>query len=198
MRVSTAIVPRRFSRYERVIIYFFKALGEKIVRIFGRFGLATAILLLALAANGPAAQADSLKEATTAFAKKQYAAAAKLFRPLAEKGNAIAQYKVAVMHRMGLGVPKSEKEARKWARLAAKQGNLEAQTLLGSLYYKASGEESPDVLRAYMWYEVAATQGNAEAKKDLASLEKELTPQQVTEAREKAQKCKSSSYAQCD
>jgi hypothetical protein len=41
-------------------------------------------------------------------------------------------------------------------------------------------------------------QGNAEAKKDLASLAKELTPQQVAEAREKAQKCKSSSYAQCD
>jgi uncharacterized protein len=173
-------------------------MGEKIVRIFGRFGLATAILLFAVTVNAPTAQADSLKEATTAFAKKQYAAAIKLFRPLAEKGNAIAQYKVAVMHRMGLGVPKSEKEARKWSRLAAKQGNPEAQALLGGLYYKASGEESPDTVRAYMWYEAAAAQGNAEAKKDLASLEKELTPQQVTEAREKAQKCKSSSYAQCD
>jgi len=168
------------------------------MRIFGRFGLATAILLFALTAIGPAAHADTLKEATTAFAKKQYAAAIKLFRPLAEKGNAIAQYKVAVMHRMGLGVPKSEKEARKWSRLAAKQGNPEAQTLLGSLYYKASGEESPDTLRAYMWYEEAAAQGNAEAKKDLVALAKELTPQQVTEAREKAQKCQSSRYEQCD
>jgi TPR repeat protein len=179
-------------------LLFLQGIREQIVRIFGRFGLATAILLFALTANGPAAQADSLKEATTAFAKKQYAAAIKLFRPLAEKGNAIAQYKVAVMHRMGLGVPKSEKEARKWSRLAAKQGNPEAQTLLGSLYYKASGEESPDVVRAYMWYEAAAEQGNAEAKKDLASLAKELTPQQVTEGREKAQKCKSSGYEQCD
>ncbi|WP_312017500.1 tetratricopeptide repeat protein [Bradyrhizobium sp. AUGA SZCCT0431] len=168
------------------------------MRILRHLGLMTAILVFALTANGPAAHADSLKEATAAFAKKQYAAAIKLFRPLAEKGNAIAQYKVAVMHRMGLGVPKSEKEARKWSRLAAKQGNPQAQTLLGVLYYKASGEESPDTVRAYMWYEVAAAQGNAEAKKDLALLTKELTPQQVTEAREKAQKCKSSSYEQCD
>lgn len=168
------------------------------MRALRGIGLAAAVLLFALTAHGPAAQADSLKEATTAFAKKQYAAAIKMFRPLAEKGNAIAQYKVAVMHRMGLGVPKSEKEARKWSRLAAKQGNPEAQTLLGSLYYKASGEESPDTLRAYMWYEVAATQGNAEARKDLALLAKELTPQQVTEAREKAQKCKSTGYEQCD
>ena len=168
------------------------------MRILGRLGLVAAILLFALTANGPAAHADSLKEATTAFAKKQYAAAIKLFRPLAEKGNAIAQYKVAMMHRMGLGVPKSEKEARKWSRLAAKQGNPQAQTLLGSLYYKASGDESPDTVRAYMWYEVAAAQGNAEAKKDLDSLSKELTPQQIAEAREKAQKCKSSGYEQCD
>ena len=50
------------------------------------------------------------------------------------------------MHRMGLGVPKSGEEARKWSRLSAKQGNPEAQTLLGSLYYKTSGEESPDTV----------------------------------------------------
>ena len=168
------------------------------MRILGRLGLVAAILLFGLTANGPAARADSLKEATTAFAKKQYAAAIKLFRPLAEKGNAIAQYNVAMMHKMGFGVPKSEKEARKWSRLAAKQGNPQAQTLLGSLYYKASGDEAPDTVRAYMWYEVAAAQGDAEAKKDLDSLSKELTPQQIAEARDKAQKCKSSGYAQCD
>ena len=167
------------------------------MRIFRRFGLAAAILLFGLTANG-SANADSLKDATTAFARKEYAAALKLFRPLAEKGNALAQYKVALMHKMGLGVPKSEKEARKWSRLAAKQGNAEAQQLLGSLYYKASGEESPDVLLAYVWYEMSATQGNSEAQKDLVSLTKEMAPQQLAGAREKAQKCKSSGYEQCE
>jgi TPR repeat protein len=195
MPTFVAIVPRLISRYERFIIG--KHWGE-IVRIFGRFGLATAILLLALTAHGPAAQADTLKEATTAFAKKQYAAAAKLFRPLAEKGNAIAQYKVAMMHKMGLGVPKSEKEARKWARLAAKQGHAEAQQLMGSLYYKQSGQESPDIVRAYIWMEASAAQGNAEAQNDLTSLTKEMTPQQIAEARDKAQKCKSSGYDKCE
>jgi TPR repeat protein len=168
------------------------------VRILGRSGLALAILLLGLMAIGPAAKADSWSEATAAFARKEYAAALKLFKPLAEKGNALAQYNIALMHKMGLGVPKSEKEARKWARLAAKQGNADAQQLMGSLYYTHSGEESPDVLKAYVWYEAAAGQGNAEAKKDLASLSKEMTPQQIAEAREKTQKCKSSSYEQCD
>ena len=166
--------------------------------VFWRFGLATAILLFGLAANGPIAKADSWKDATAAFARKEYAAALKLFQPLAEKGHALAQYNIALMHKMGLGVPKSEKEARKWARLAAKQGNAEAQQLMGSLYYKQSGQESPDVLRAYIWYEASAAQGNSEAQKDLASLTKEMTPQQVAEARDKAQKCKSSGYDKCE
>jgi TPR repeat protein len=168
------------------------------VRIFGRFGLAAAILLFGLIANGSVANADSWRDGTAAFARKEYAAAMKLFRPLAEKGNALAQYKVAMMHKLGLGVPKSQKEARKWSKLAAKQGNADAQQLLGSLYYKESGEESPDILRAYMWYEMSATQGNSEAQKDLVSLAKEMTPQQIAEAREKAQKCKSSGYEQCE
>jgi len=168
------------------------------VGVFWRFGLAAAILLFGLAANGPVARADSWKDATAAFAHKQYAKALKLFKPLAEKGHALAQYNIALMHKMGLGVPKSEKEARKWARLAAKQGHAEAQQLMGSLYYKRIGEESPDVLRAYIWYEASAAQGNVEAQKDLASLTKEMTPQQIAEARDKAEKCKSSGYDKCE
>jgi TPR repeat protein len=162
------------------------------------FGLAAAILFFGLTANGSVANAGSWEDATAAFARKEYAAAMKLLRPLAEKGNALAQYKVATMHKLGLGVPKNPKEARKWGRLAAKQGNADAQVLLGSLYYKQNGEESPDLVRAYMWYEVSATQGSSEAQKDIASVAKEMTPQQIAEAREKAQKCKSSNYEQCD
>ena len=64
--------------------------------------------------------------------------------------------------------------------------------------WKADGEESPDVVRAYMWYEVSAKEGNTEARKELVSLEKEMTPQQLADARAKAQKCASSKYELCD
>ena len=165
--------------------------------IFRFSGLAVAILLFGLTANSPAANA-SWDEATKAFAKKQYASAAKLFRPLAEKGNALAQYQIALMHRMGLGLTKDQKEAKKWSRLAAKQGNADAQLMLGSLYSKADGDESADVVRAYIWYEASAKEGNTEAKKELVSLEKEMTPQQLADARAKAQKCVSSKYELCD
>jgi TPR repeat protein len=165
--------------------------------MFKSFGFAAAILFFGLTANLSIAHA-SWEEATAAFAKKEYAAALKLFRPLAEKGNALAQYQIALMHRMGLGISKDAKEARKWSRLAAKQGNADAQALLGSLYYKADGGESPDVVRAYIWYDASAEQGNAGAKKEIVSLTKDMTPQQLSEARDKAQKCKASKFEQCD
>jgi uncharacterized protein len=166
--------------------------------MFRLFGFAAAILFFGLTANGSVANAGRLEEATAAFARKEYAAAMNLLRPLAEKGNALAQYKIAMMHKLGLGVPKNPKEAKKWGRLAAKQGNADAQLLLGSLYYKQDGEESSDVVRAYMWYEISATQGSSEAQNEIASIAKEMTPQQIADAREKAQKCKSSSYEQCE
>lgn len=163
-----------------------------------RIGWIVFVLAFSLTAYTPVAQAGSWEDGLKAFARKEYAAAAKLFRPLAEKGSAVAQYRIALMHKMGLGVSKDRKQAQKWSRLAAKQGNTDAQVLLGSLYYKGEGSESDDISRAYMWYDIAATQGNAEAKKELASVSKELSPQQIAEARTKAQKCASSNYQECD
>jgi len=43
-------------------------------------------------------QAGSREDATAAFARKEYAAAMNLLRPLAEKGNALAQVQIAKMH----------------------------------------------------------------------------------------------------
>ena len=163
-----------------------------------RIGLIAAVFAFGLIANAPISQAGNWEEGLKAFARKEYAAAAKFFRPLAEKGNAVAQYRIALMHKMGLGVSKDRKLSQKWSRLAAKQGNADAQVLLGSLYYKGEGGESDDIARAYMWYDIAATRGNADAKNDLAVVSRELSPQQIAEARAKAQKCTSSNYQQCD
>lgn len=161
-------------------------------------GLGLWIFALSVTAPIEAARAGTLEDGVKAFAKKEYEAAAKLLKPLAEKGNAVAQYRIAMMHRMGLGFKKDRKEAQKWSALAAKQGNADAQQLLGSLYYKGEGAEPDDVSKAYMWYDVAAAQGNEEAKKDRDNVAKELNPQQLAAAREKAQKCKVSKFAQCD
>lgn len=166
--------------------------------MFRLTGLTAAVVALGVVFGTPVAEAGKWEDGVKAFARKEYAAAAKLFRPLAEKGNAVAQYRIALMHKMGLGVSKDRKQAQKWGRLAAKQGNADAQVLLGSLYYTGEGKESEDIEKAYMWYDIAATQGNDEAKKELAAVSTQLSSQQIAEARAKAQKCASSGYQQCD
>jgi len=167
------------------------------VRLLKQFGLAV-VLFVGLAGFGSAAHAGSWEDGMAAFARKEYAAAMKLLRPLAEKGNAFAQYRIALMHKMGFGVNKDQREAKKWSRLAARQGNSDAQVLLGSLYYTKEGNESPDVMLAYMWYEVSASLGNADASREIALISRDMTPRQIVEAREKAQKCKASGYELCE
>ena len=48
-------------------------------------------------------------------------------RAMAEQGDAFAQYNVGFMYANGLGVPQDDAEAVRWYRLAADQGNADAQ-----------------------------------------------------------------------
>lgn len=65
--------------------------------------------------------ADSLSDAQLAYFAGDYAKAEKLFRPLAEQGNASAQSGLGLMYGLGQGVEKDYVEAEKWFRLAVEQ-----------------------------------------------------------------------------
>jgi TPR repeat protein len=43
------------------------------------------------------------------------------------------------MYRKGQGVPLDDTEAAKWCRLAADQGDPDAQAFLGTMYYAGQG-----------------------------------------------------------
>ena len=58
----------------------------------------------------------------TAYKSGDYATALREWTPLAKQGDADAQYNLGVMYEKGRGVPKDDKTAVKWYRLAAKQG----------------------------------------------------------------------------
>src|SRR5271165_3620340 len=60
-------------------------------------------ILLAFAQFGPAA-AGPLEDSEAAYQKGDYAAALQILRPLAEQGNAIAQYDLGLMYDSGQGV----------------------------------------------------------------------------------------------
>jgi hypothetical protein len=60
-------------------------------------------------------------------------------------------------------------EAVKWFQLSAAQGNVEAQTNLGSIYYYGQGV-AQDYAEALKWYRLAAAQGHTFAQHNLGEM----------------------------
>ena len=82
----------------------------------------------------------------------------------AEAGDAEAQYNLAVLGRYGseerrAALRKKSRRSRNWLRVAAAQGNPDAQLALGRTY--EHGEYTrPNHNEAVKWYTLAAEQGN--------------------------------------
>ena len=74
-----------------------------------------------------------------AYEKGDYATALREWQPLAEQGDATAQYNLGLMYFAGKGVLQDYKEAVKWYRLAAEQGDADAQSNLGVMYVTGEG-----------------------------------------------------------
>ncbi len=95
-----------------------------------------------------------------------YATALKEWRPLAEQGDASAQYNLGFMYATGKGVPQDDNEAVRWYRLAAGQGDASAQLNLGFRYAMGLGVPQDDT-EAARWLRRDAEQGNASAQNNL-------------------------------
>src|SRR5262245_43211947 len=80
-----------------------------------------AIIPIVLAFFVPAL-AGPLEDADTAMKRRDYPTALRLIRPLAEQGNATAQYNLGVFYDNGLGVPQDKVTAYMWFNLSAAQG----------------------------------------------------------------------------
>jgi TPR repeat protein len=61
-------------------------------------------------------------EGWAAYERGDYATAYEEFLPIAEQGDAFAQFSLGIMYDNGEGVPQDYAEAVKWYRLAAEQG----------------------------------------------------------------------------
>jgi hypothetical protein len=80
-------------------------------------------------------------------------------------------------------------------RPLARQGNARAQKLLGRIYHH--GDATRNSVRAFMWYEIAASQGDVEAATDRDVVARDMRPEQIEDARAKAQECLASHYRHC-
>jgi TPR repeat protein len=77
---------------------------------------------------------------------------------------ALKQYRNGIMYYLGEDVPQDYEEAAKWFRLAADQGDADAQCYLGDMYAKGCGVPQDGEVAA-RWYRLAADQRHAEARK---------------------------------
>ena len=85
---------------------------------------------------------------------------------LAGRNDPQAQAFLGVMYNRGMGVEQDFKEAVKWYRKAAEQGNAVAQYNLGQMYREGQGVEQ-DFKEAVKWYRKAAEQGDVDAQYNL-------------------------------
>ncbi len=87
-------------------------------------------------------------KAKTAFNAGNYKTAASLFEPLANNGNADAQYSLGYLYYHGKGTKKDINQAVRWFTLAAKQGNHKAIVALNTIedmLKKTTMNETPGV-----------------------------------------------------
>jgi TPR repeat protein len=101
------------------------------------------------------------------------------------------------MYANGEGVPENDVEAVKLYRLAAEQGQVNAQNELGIMY--SSGVGVPMIaVKAYVWFSVSAAQGSERGKiwRDMVS--EKLTRDQKERGQEIAAKCFESDYQDCE
>ena len=134
-----------------------------------------------LVAIGGAATAGPFEDAVAAYHRGDYATALRLSHPLAEQGDADAQFHLGVMYESGQGVLRSDAEAIKWYRKAAEQDDAVAQFNLGIMYAKGG---SPSYAEAALWYRLAAEHGLAGAQFNLGMMyvEGQGVPQDYVQA----------------
>ncbi|NCF11365.1 MAG: hypothetical protein GWP66_11915 [Gammaproteobacteria bacterium] len=99
------------------------------------------------------------------------------WQPLAEQGDANAQYTLGYLHEQGEGIARSLSAALQWYLQAARQNHQPAQARLGSLYATGKGTPQNDVL-AYFWFGLLARSGSAAAKGLCRKFAERMSPAQ--------------------
>ena len=132
----------------------------------------------------------------TAAKQGDYATAIKEWTPLAEQGNASAQYNLGVMHDKGWGVVQNYQIAVKWYTLAAEQGIASAQSNLGDMYAYGDGVLQ-NYIYAHMWFNIAASSGDSKAAENRTIVEKNMTTADISKAQELARQCVNKNFIDC-
>ncbi len=146
-----------------------------------RLVLAAALVV----ALGAPALAD-IRGGIAAYERGDYAAALVELRPLADGGNAEAQYLLATLYDQALGVARDSGRAIAWYRKAALQRWSAAQYMLGLIYAVGQADVPQDYVQAHLWFDLAAAQGVGGAARLRDRVRASMTPAQIAEAQRQA------------
>ncbi len=95
----------------------------------------------------------------------------------AERGDALAQYNLAVMYDDGRGIPQDFQKAIYWYTKAAKQGDTKAQTSVARIHFIGfPTKNSRDVEKAIYWYTRAAQKRDVQAQAMLGWIYRQGAP----------------------
>lgn len=168
---------------------------EVAVRLTPKAVLLAVCLAVCLAAWMPAAAGPFEETLRGAMERGDYASAMKLWRPLADEGNARAQTALGNLYSLGKGgVVEDRVEALRWYRLAAAQGHANAQASLADFFIMGDGGVARDFVVALMWLELAGNRGSFPLvdAQTRSQLKQRMTPAQIAEAQRLAREWKPS------
>lgn len=121
------------------------------------------LFMCAQAAAGP------LEEGQDAQRRGDYSTAMTRLLPLANSGDAQAQYEVGRMYEVGQGVAKDPENAARWYRKSASGGNHQAQLLLSLMFARGQGVPQDDK-QGLAWLEKAAEAAPPEKQRAMRML----------------------------
>lgn len=126
-------------------------------------------VILAASLLGTVLRAD-FAAGMKAYENHDYVTALKEWQPLAQSGDAAAQFNLGLMYLDGTGVPQSVTHSVEWFRRSADQGYAKAQYNLGAMYAVGRGVRR-DYISAHMWLNLCAATGDPKciAQRDLVA-----------------------------
>ena len=134
-----------------------------VLRSLGRVAFAIACFAAFVFVARAGSAEEDFRSGLSAFNRGDYAAAMRLWRPLADSDEPRSQAGIGFMYHRGLGVETDDAQAAIWLRKAAEQGQAEGQLMLGSLYFFGLGVPQ-SYPTAYAWCELAQDNGQAEGQ----------------------------------
>ena len=134
-----------------------------------RRALAAQALLAAVACTAGAQEASPAETGADAFARRDFEAAAELWRREAAVGSPEAKLGLGLISDLGLGAPRDPDRALRWYLEAAEGGLAEAQFNVAVMLDGGAGAER-DASMAAMWYARAAAREHRRAQYNLGVL----------------------------